>query len=486
MASVSGSQLTFLSPNHEAVNLILNDGKTVSGATVAGAFNIEIFTVSAGTPLPGVDATAFIEGAVKVSDSSVQAASLDSVEQLGSGAFTVIDNTGKQSLSHHEAPQGETIELGTGAQTVIGSSGDTIVGGDAGTGRQVIDLTGRDHRVTDGPMTAIGGAGALLVKAGDADSITGGGGPLTVIAATADTITGGSGPTSVFGGGPASRRGFHEDEDEARLGTTGRYGGNTIIGGSGPMTVYGGKLDSITGGSGDLTVVENPGASGAGQTIIGGSGDLTVFGFGTDELIVGGSGTNFIEGEITGGPSSIVGGTGTVTGAGGQAVNTLIITDKGDTVTGSSGSMSVEGGSGDAMIVAGTGGTTVEGGKGNVIDNSGSGTLLVELNSQSTSPTVASALQGSGAETVDLGAGHGATTLRDVSVAGGTGPLAETTVTGFATTTDTIASATSVSPTGTFLGSSETSDGNTVLSFIDGSTMTLVGITDISKLTFTQ
>src|SRR5579864_205067 len=104
MASVSGAQTTFVSPNKEAVNLILSDGKTLTGATVAGAFNIEIFTVGFGTALPGVAATALIAGAVTVSGSDVQAATLSSVEQFGIGAYTVIDNTGSHSLSHHQAP----------------------------------------------------------------------------------------------------------------------------------------------------------------------------------------------------------------------------------------------------------------------------------------------------------------------------------------------------------------------------------------------
>jgi hypothetical protein len=308
--------------------------------------------VASAAPIAGIDATALIEGAVTVSDSEVQAATLDSIEQLGIGNYTLIDNTGPHSLSRHQAPLGERIQLGTGAQTVIGSGGDTIIGGNVGAGTQVIDLTGKDRRVTDGPMTAIGGAGPLLI--------------------------------------------------------------------------YGGAQDWIVGGG------------------------------------------------------------GTVTGAGGQAVNTLIVSDKGDTILGSTGSMSVAGGVGGATITAGTGGTTVEGGKKDVIYNLDSGTLLVEITAHSSFPKSSPSVQGSGAETVNLGAGHGATTLRDVSVAGGTGAFAATTVTGFAASTDRIASATSINPTGSFLGTSATVLGATVLTLVDGSTMTLVGITDVTQLTFTR
>src|SRR5579863_2109657 len=116
MASVFGSQLSFFSPNGKPVHLILSDDATAK--TVPGAYNIEIFTTPGpGTPLHGVRATATIGGAVAISNNEVQAATLGSVEQLGVGDFTMLDHTG-----------GEDIVLGSGAQVVIGSSGDTIAG----------------------------------------------------------------------------------------------------------------------------------------------------------------------------------------------------------------------------------------------------------------------------------------------------------------------------------------------------------------------
>jgi hypothetical protein len=49
-----------------------------------------------------------------------------------------------------------------------------------------------------------------------------------------------------------------------------------------------------------------------------------------------------------------------------------------------------------------------------------------------------------------------------------------------------IASQTSVDAGGDFLGTSFASGGNTILTFADGSTMTLVGITDLTGVKFTQ
>src|SRR5262249_44737615 len=130
--------------------------------------------------------TATIGGAGKLSSSTIQAGSLGSVEQLGAGAVTLVGETG------HEG-----IKLGTGGQTVLGSSGDTITGGHVSGVRQVIDLTGTNGKVVSGPMTAVGGAGSLLVEAGAHDS-----------------IVGGAGPTTVRGGALVTPRNEHEDEDE--------------------------------------------------------------------------------------------------------------------------------------------------------------------------------------------------------------------------------------------------------------------------------
>lgn len=384
-ASVSGSKLAFLSPTEKPVNLILSDGTKVTGSTVRGALNIEIFTAGPGTALPGVDATATIGGAVKLSSSEVQAGMPGSPEQLGIGDFKLIDETGH-----------EKITLGTGEQTVVGSTGDTIVGGNAGKKEgQVIDLTGTDSKATAGPMTAIGGAGALFVEAGSHDSISGGSGPTTV------SGNGSSGDVK-----PPDDRGNGDDSNG-----NGDHGHHHTV----------------------------PGAVASNDSITGGSGPMTVIG-GTSDSIKGGTGSLFVE-DVT-----------------------------------------------NSTVSAGTGGTTVVGGNNDVINDSVSGSLLVDIESRSSkkrdgdSPSVA----GSGAETVNLGASHGMTTLNDISVPGGSGPRAATTVTGFSTALDVIESKTSVNPHGHFLGTSSVAGGNTVLNFVDGSTMTLVGITDITKVHFTR
>jgi hypothetical protein len=428
MASVSGSQLTFVGKDNQKVNFIVNGGKTVTGSTVHGSDNIEIFTAGSGPLLPGVDGSLALTGPVTISGSSVLTPG--STEQLGSGAFQVVDNTGTSSFEPHRGPTGEDIMLGTGAQTVVGSRGDTVVGGNAGASAQVIDLSGQNSLVTPGPMTAIGGAGALTIDAGSLDSIVGGSGPETISGGGAfDNEHHGNG----HGGGDGHGNGGGEHGNGGDGHGNGQGGGNGHDNGQGWDDEGNGQGWNGQGG-GDHD--DDSGAFGL-NTIIGGSGPMTILG-GQDDSIVG-----------------------------------------------SSGSLSIEGGLGGSTIEAGTGGTTVDGAPGDSIGNFADGKLLIDINDQNAHGGNA-AIQGGGAETISLGADHGATTLRDVSVQGGQGSEAGTTVTGFSPSSDVIASATSVNASDHFIGTSKVSGNSTILTFKDGSTMTLAGITDIGSIKFTQ
>jgi hypothetical protein len=55
MASVSGSKLAFFAPGFtgDKVNVVLTSDGTNVGPTVAGSFNIEVFTSTAGAVGPG-------------------------------------------------------------------------------------------------------------------------------------------------------------------------------------------------------------------------------------------------------------------------------------------------------------------------------------------------------------------------------------------------------------------------------------------------
>ena len=586
MASVTGSRLAFFSSTVSAdkVNVVLTaDGSDVAGKSIAGDFNIEVFTVTAGSLASGFDGSAFVQGAQQLTNNAVQAGSVTSTEQVLAGSYTLIDLSGGSK-------QGESIQIiGSSGATdvVVGSANDTITGSTNAATQQFIDASGLNTDANPGPFrgpeTVFGGAGGTTVGGGQGDVITGGSGFLQVNETTVasispgfagqETVKGGSGSLSVFQIGPqfsitGSTGGTTFVDDTYSVSGNAIGGNSSIVGGNGSgvisvagistganTIIFAQKGDhvtvgsaltavdasrgniTVTGGSGSATgsVVGTPinvntailtgtgdvlnlggaatyvealfaGANtvnagngfvhadaGIGTSIVGssgnlevnaplgsttvtaGTGNLFIFNMGKNEVVTGGSGTNFInDGYGGGGNSSITGGSGTVTGAGGQAVNTLIVGAAGDSIGGGSGSTSINAIAGSEAITVGAGATTVQAGsKDTVTANAGTGTLLVDLDSDQSTTTI------------NLGGGHGAATLRDVSVTGGS--TAQDSVTGFSTATDVIASKTSVNSSGTFLGTSASDGkGGTILTFLDGVQMTLAGVADPTKIKFTQ
>ena len=305
MASVTGSRLAFFDGvGSKTVNVVLTtDGSGVL-PTLAGAFNLEVFTAAPplGTTLaPGFDGSAFIQGAIPVSGTTneVQAGTPTSTEQLLDGSYLMVDQFG-----------GENIQIigsggGGSSMTVRGSSGDTIIGSSIAGNSQLIDASGAYAALVPGglavgPVTVFGGAGPTTVWAGSNDSIVGGSGPMTVAGdgtnnpsgvanASNVTIKGGSGSLTTFNLGKA----FSVVGSTA--GTTfindayGGGGGGTLVGGAGASTIIGGKGDEIDAGTGALEARVRSDVTGT-ETI-----NLSL-GSGTPDIVrdmqVGGGGTN--------------------------------------------------------------------------------------------------------------------------------------------------------------------------------------------------
>ena len=354
----------------------------------------------------------------------------------------------------------DTSYAGGGASSIVGGSGTGTLAG----GENTFIVAGKGDRVTVGSALTYVNARA---------------GSIAVSSSANVTVTGSIEGTTNIGvailGGAGDNIGL--------IGNTGNElidasaGSQTVTGGAGGTTVWGGKSDLITGGAGNLQVDDLTPSVGGAEKITGGSGNLFVFNVGKSVTVTGSTlGTTFIDDTYgSGGNSSITGGTGTATSVFGGlfTANTDIIGAAGDTITGQSGSMYVNAQLGSQTVTGGSGAATVLGGNLDVIVG-GSGSLRVDITAKR-----------SGSEQITLGTG--ADVLRDVSNPGGTGPAAATTVTGFNTTLDTIASATSVLPPtqfGTVISSS--TGGNTTLTFADGSTMTLVGVASIGAIKFTQ
>lgn len=162
------------------------------------------------------------------------------------------------------------------------------------------------------------------------------------------------------------------------------FGGNdTIIAGNGHDEVYGGTgNDSISGGAGN-------------DTVYGDEGDDTINGGDASDVLYGGTGNDKIEGDLgedslfgdagndslAGGAGNdmLYGGTGTDILYGGTGNDLVDGGDDNDRVEGGSGDDTVYGGLGDDTILGGAGNDTLHAGAGNdtLVGNSGDDTFVV-------------------------------------------------------------------------------------------------------------
>jgi hypothetical protein len=235
--------------------------------------------------------------------------------------------------------------------------------------------------------------------------------------------------------------------------------------------------------------IQGSAAGGDSMTVVGSAGD-TITGStiaGTSQLIdVSNKDKNSIDGSET-----VIGGAGATTvlaGFGdsivGGAGDMLVIGGEHDTIVGGSGSITIQGGADDSIVPGSGGVISVEGhggmgdgqgggqGKGEADDSVGGGPATVASSNWTTG-----ADQAAGEATI---VGTGGTTFVDDSGQGAS------TVFGFDTQTDLVQSTTSVGAGDNFLGSSSTTAEGTTLTFVDGSTMFLVGVTDPALIKFTQ
>jgi hypothetical protein len=459
MASPTGA---FFIPNNGPVVTVPGGGALPP--TMPGVGYFEVFTNTAPplgfTPPAGFSASFFHGNTV------------DLFAGPGSN-FTFIPFLLNQLINNNYA--------GDPSVTVIGSSGDTVAGATSTVAgdSQLIDLSGLNAAAVAGPMTVSGGTVQTTVWAGQSDSIVGSSAPTFIDGHVggADTIVGGAGSTTIYGAAGDSILGGSGSLllNEAQ----GLSGHEQIVGGAGNLTVFDlGQGDTITGSTGGTTFVDDSYGSGGNSSITGGSGTTGTLPDGENtfikaapgDTIVGGTDLTFI--NAISGNVSVVGGSGTVTGtiASVAGVNTVIEGGVGDTITSGAATTLIDGTRGSETITGGSGVTTVWGGPSDSISG-GTGTLEAQI------------APNSGSVTVSLSTGVAG--VRDVTAAGGTG--ANVTVTGFSNNAgNAIQSATSVNASNVFLGTSSSSGGNTTLTFLDGSKMTLIGVSSVSAIKFTQ
>ena len=349
------------------LNLVLTPDGNNLPAPVAGAFNLEEITAPIGTNYslpPGYQGVALVSQGV------------NQTITLLSGAYGVVGGG-----------SGDSILGGSGNVSIGGAISDTLVGG---AGVQFIDGSAGNQSITGGS------AGSETIWGGGSDTINGGGANVTIGGGQFDVVIGGTGVEFI-------------DASAGNQAIAGGSAGNeTIWGGAGDRirgggaaneTIGGVQSDTIAGGTGtefiDASVGNQAvaGGSAGNETIWGGAGDLISGGGAANEtiggvpndIIVGGTGTEFI--DASGGNQAIIGGSAgneTIWGGAGDTINgggaatKTIGGVQNDTIMGGSGVEFIDGAAGNQVITAGSGNETIWGGAGDAIGG-GSGQALIGL-----------------------------------------------------------------------------------------------------------
>ncbi|WP_439111123.1 Hint domain-containing protein [Lentibacter sp.] len=293
-----------------------------------------------------------------VGDDTVYAGDDDDVVYGDGGADQLFGQAGDDSLEGGGGDDtiygglgNDTIDVGVGADIAYGEAGnDYLI--DGSTGNVAATLFGGDGDDTllsgTGDSNALydGGAGNDLLQdrggsTGNQTWLAGGGNDTVEAAGGADTIDGGAGDDSIDGG---------TGDDSIDSGT----GDDSIDGGDGDDSILGDLgNDVILAGAGDDTVRGGIGD----DTIIGGSGNDEIYGNEDDDSIVGDLGDDTVYGET--GDDFVSGGAGNDSLEGNEGADTIIGGTGDDWIRGSFGNDSIEGNEGDDYLWGGYGDDTI-------------------------------------------------------------------------------------------------------------------------------
>ena len=466
----------------DGASVVIYDGTTAVGTSTASASGTYGFDFAAAlaagthtltavaTDLAGNVSPASAPAVVTISTGGSYSVATTSTS--GSTILTtarLYDASGTLSQVDTTNPQGEVLESVTGTSAVleIYDAAGTLIGtvtqpsanftvqpllatvpqsasatSAVGTvGSQIALLSESNVITTQGADTVTGGTGMDTVfAAGPTTSIAGGSGSLLLVeGAGAATLAGGAGSATVYGGSGTGAF------------TGGSAGGNVMLAGIGNATLIGGGPDDVlAAGSGQTSISMQAGSFG-----FGGVGASTINGAASSILVAGLGSTVLIAGA---GAETLYGGTGQSTLYGGSGQDVLSAGPAGQTL--------MVGGNQATTFLGAAGASTVEGSTGNDTVFAGSGSMLV---AEGNGADVV--LLGSGASTIIGGQGSN---LYDV-VNGLGGGIA--TITGFKVGTDQIALTNySLSAVGT-----QTTGGSTTLSLIDGTRITLLGVSQLGS-----
>jgi len=220
------------------------------------------------------------------------------VEWLEIDGGVLLDLTARASWVYGTS-SAETLNGGSGNDTVLGLAGDDTLNGSDGND-SIIGGGGADTIHGDsGADTISGGAGDDTLYGDDGDDVISGdaGGDTIYGGAGADTITSGNGANYVWGGaGNDHLTGGGENDYLNGEGgddfIEGGDGADSIVGGNDNDTLYGGAGNDNIGGDAGNDIIDG----GAGlDTILGGDGDDIIIGAPTRDTVNGGAGFDTVD-----------------------------------------------------------------------------------------------------------------------------------------------------------------------------------------------
>jgi Ca2+-binding RTX toxin-like protein len=337
----------------------------------------------------------------------------------GDGNDTIFGGAGDDTLNGGLGA--DTLYGGDGSDTFIYTQGegtDTIFGGEGGQDRDTLQLaetpivgTGATISYTSaetGSFSFSSGSGTFaeieVVRGSESGDAFLGNAATTGIEAYGeggfdfmqggsgnDTLYGGTGGDTLQGGGGADTLYGENDNDrlEGGLGNDTLFGGlgndilvggdndDQLFGGDGRDTLQGGiGNDSLDGGLGDDSLVGDDGD----DVLVGGDGDDTLNGMTGNDILFGGLGNDTLWGgsgndtiDAGDGNDSINAGFGDDTVFGGAGVDTILGGDGNDTVDAGDGNDSVTVGTGNDTVFGGAGDDSLGGGDGNDTLDGGDG-----------------------------------------------------------------------------------------------------------------
>jgi len=325
-------------------------GDTLDSSGITDDLTLDLTAPETGTLTDGVNTTDFeeIENFVlgsgddtvtgSTGDDNVNAGEGNNTLDGGEGDDTLLTGGGMDTIDGGDGD--DSIDSGNGDDTVFGGSGSDTV--DGGHGDNVIDTSGGDPRPdigfpSYGPFPAVP---ADTDPDDDRDLVTTFSGNDSITTGDdADTISSGAGHDTIDSG-------IDDDVVEAGGGndliTTGE-GNDSVDAGSGNDTVYGGLGPSVPDG---LNIPDAPGTGPFGpdpvdyngqDTIDGGSGHDVIYGEDDDDLIYGGTGADTLDGGIDDdtifgdeGQDDLIGGQGADSMSGGDDRDEFIIDNRED------------------------------------------------------------------------------------------------------------------------------------------------------------